>query len=54
MKELKSAILSQNHRPSRGWGGGVVQGVWIPSVEMTKIQFLLASLRTTVLAYNSN
>ena len=63
MKELKGAILSQNHRRSQG----VAQGVRDPSIEMpsmTKIcqkknllfhfQFLLASLRTTVHAYNSN
>ena len=62
MKELKSMILSQNHRRSQG--GGL--GSRAPSIEMppmTKIyqenlflhfQFLLASLGTTVHAYNSN
>ena len=62
IKELKVAILSQNHRRSQG----LAQGARAPSIEMppmTKIlqkalffhfQFLLASLRTTVHAYNSN
>ena len=62
MKELKGAILSQNHMRSQVVG----EGSRAPSIEMppmTKFdkkalflyfQFLLASLRTTVLAYNSN
>ena len=62
MKELRGAILSQNHWRSLG----VAEGTRAPSMKMppmTKIcqktlflhfQFLLASLRTTVHAYNSN
>ena len=62
MKELRGAILSQNHWRSQG----VAEGARAPSIEMPPIikicqktlllhfQFLLASLRTTVLAYNSN
>ena len=56
MKELKGAILSQNHMRRQG----VAQGARVPTIEMPPIQkfdkkalflhflFLLASLRTTV------
>ena len=63
MKELiRGAILSQNHWRSQG----VAEGTRAPLIKMlpmTKIcqktlfllfQFLLASLRTSVHAYNSN
>ena len=62
MKELRGAILSQNHWRSQG----VVEGTRAPSIKMPPMekfvkkalflhfQFLLASLRTTVHAYNSN
>ena len=58
MKELKGAILSQNHRRSRGCGPGG-PGPFNPNAtndtNLTKkvlflhFQFLLASLRTTVI-----
>ena len=59
MKELKGAILSQNH--TRSQGGGVFLRAWAPSIEMYQqqkfdkkalflhFQFLLASLRATVI-----
>ena len=62
MKELRGAILSQNHRRSQG----VAEGTRAPSIKMHQwqkfvkkalflhFQFLLASLRTTVHANNSN
>ena len=62
MKELKGAILSQNHKRIQGGG----PGARAPSIEtppMTKFNkkalflhfhFFLASLRTALLAYNCN
>ena len=63
MKELKGAILSQNHRRSQGGGPGgpgPLKQNATNDTNLTKkvlffhFQFLLASLRTTVLAHNSN
>ena len=61
MKELKGAILSQNHRRSQGGGPGgpgPLNRNATKDTNLTKkvlflhFQFLLASLRKTVLAYN--
>ena len=61
MKELKRAILSQNQRPSQGGGTGGPGPLSLNATNdknLTKknlflrFQFLLASLRTTVHAYN--
>ena len=63
MKELKSAIFSQNHRRSQvGGPGGPVplnqnatnDTNLTKKVLFFRLQFLLASLRTTVHAHNSN
>ena len=63
MKEVKGAILSQNHRRSQegGPGGpGPLNRNATNDKTLTKkalflhFQFLLASLRTTVHAHNSN
>ena len=63
MKELKDAILSQNHRRSQGsglGGPGPLNRNATNDTNLTKkvlflhFQFLLASLRTTVHAHNSN
>ena len=63
MKERKGAILSQNHRRSQGGGPGgrgPLNQNATNDANLTKkvlflhFQFLLASLRTTVHAYNSN
>ena len=56
MKEPKGAILSQNHRRSQGARGLSIE---IPPMTIKKalflhFQFFLASLRTTVHAYNIN
>ena len=55
MKELKGAILSQNHRRSQGGGpGGPGPAIEMPPITKIKknlflhFQFLVASLRTTV------
>ena len=62
MKELRGGILSENHWRSQG----VAEGIRAPSIKIHQwqkfvkkalflhFQFLLASLRTTVNAYNSN
>ena len=63
MKELKGAILSQNHRRSHGGGPGGPGPLnrnaandknLIKKALFLLFQFLLASLRKTVHAYNSN
>ena len=63
MKELKGAILSQNHRRSQGGGRGdpgPLNRNATNDTNLTKkvlflhFQFLLASLRTTVHAHNNN
>ena len=62
MKEIKGAILSQNHRHSQGGGPrgpGPHNRNASNDKNLTKslvvfFQFVLASLRTTVRAYNSN
>ena len=63
MKEIKGAILSQNHMRSHGGGQGgpgPLNRNATNDTNLTKkvlffhFQFLLASLRTTVYAYNSN
>ena len=63
MKELKSAILSQNYRRSQGGGPGgpgPLNQNATNSKNLTKkplfchFQLFLASLLTTVHAYNSN
>ena len=65
MKELKGAILSQNHTRSQGGGQGgpgPLNRNATNDTNLTKkslvssfsVLFLLASLRTTVHAYNSN
>ena len=62
MKELKGTILSQNHRRSQGGGPGgpgpLNRNATDDKIYQKKLflhfQFLLASLRTTVHAYNSN
>ena len=60
MKELKGAILSQNHRRSHGNGPGPLNRNATNDTHLTKkvlflhFLFLLASLRTTVHAPNSN
>ena len=63
MEELKGAILSQNHRRSQGCGPGgpgPLNRNATNDANLTKkalflhFQFLLASLRLTVHAYNSN
>ena len=63
MKELKDAILSQNHRRSQegGPGGpGLLNRNATNDTNLTKkvlflySRFLLASLRTTLHAHNSN
>ena len=63
MKELKGTILSQNHGRSQGsdsGGPGPLNRNATNDKNLTKktlvlhFQFLLASLRTTVHAHNSN
>ena len=63
MKELKGAILSQNHWRSQGSGLGgpgplnrnaTIDTNLTKKVLFLHFQFLLASLRTTVHAHNSN
>ena len=60
MKELKGAILSQNHRRSQGGGPGGLGPLDRNATNDTNLtkkvlfQFLLASLRRTVHARNSN
>ena len=63
MKELKGAILSQNHRRSQGGGPGgpgPLNRNATNDTNLTKkvlflhFQFLVASLRRTVHAHNSN
>ena len=63
MKKLKGAILFQNHRSSRGVGTAGPSPLnqnTTNDKSLTKknlffhFQFLLASQRTTVHAYNSN
>ena len=64
MKELKGAILSENHMRSQGSGPGGPgplnqnatndTNLTKKSLKFLHFQFLLASLRTTVHAYNSN
>ena len=64
MKEIKGAILSQNHRRSQGGGGPRRPGPHNRNASNEKkidkkallfyFQFVSASLRTTVHAYNSN
>ena len=63
MKELKGAILSQNYRQSKGGGPGgpgplnrnaTNDTMLTKKVLFLHFQFLLASLRTTLHAHNSN
>ena len=63
MKEIKGAIVSQNHRQSQGGGTGglgplnqnATNDTYLTKkVLFLHFQFLLASLRTTVHAFHSN